>query len=65
MTPTELHEEHVIALRAVARDTIGAPACADWRLAAAEKAGLIAFNAWPSGHWTLTPEGRAALAEAA
>lgn len=50
--------EHIYALNAVARDRNGMPNCSDRRLQNAEKAGLIAFKAWPSGHWQITPSGR-------
>jgi len=56
--------EHFYALRAVSRDTIGVPRCSDDQLRRAHDAGLIRFNAWPSGYWSLTPEGARELAEA-
>ena len=53
--------EHMSALRAVQRDTVGVPKCSDRLLIAAENAGLIEFRAWPSGFWRLTEKGHAYL----
>lgn len=54
--------EHYNALSAVRKDNI-VPKYPDMFLAAAREAGLIRFQACPSGHWQITPEGYAVLSE--
>lgn len=54
-------EHHRPAVVAVARDKDGFPRASDRALHAARDAGLITFEAFPAGHWSVTALGTALL----